>query len=68
MLQHSPMYAYIPVSDIARARKFYEQVLGFKPEKESAGGVVYQFAEHTACFMYPSANAGTSKAARHSGR
>jgi predicted enzyme related to lactoylglutathione lyase len=64
MLQHAPMYAYVPVSDLARARKFYEQVLGFMPQKEVAGGVVYQFADHTACFMYPSANAGTSKASQ----
>lgn len=64
MLQNSPMYAYVPVSDIARARKFYEQVLGFKPKKEVAGGIVYEFAERTACFMYPSANAGTSKASQ----
>jgi predicted enzyme related to lactoylglutathione lyase len=27
MLQKSPMYAYIPVKDVARARKFYEDKL-----------------------------------------
>ncbi len=64
MLQNSPMYAYIPVADVARARQFYEQKLGFKPKAEMAGGVVYEFGEHTACFMYPSANAGTSKASQ----
>ena len=31
MLQKSPMYSYIPVKDVARARKFYEEKLGFKP-------------------------------------
>ena len=30
MLQKSPVYAYIPASDVARARKFYEEKLGFK--------------------------------------
>jgi predicted enzyme related to lactoylglutathione lyase len=64
MLQKSPMYAYIPATDVARARRFYEQKLGFKPKQESAGGVVYEFADRTACFLYPSANAGTSKASQ----
>jgi len=64
MLQKSPMYAYIPATDIARARKFYEQKLGFKPKEEVAGGVVYEFAAHTACFLYPTPNAGTSKASQ----
>src|SRR5205814_8794915 len=64
MLQKSPMYAYIPVADVARARKFYEQKLGFKPKEETAGGVVYEFGEHTACFLYPTPNAGTSKASQ----
>jgi predicted enzyme related to lactoylglutathione lyase len=64
MLQQSPMYAYLPVSDVARARKFYEQKLGFKPKQEVAGGVIYEFGEHTACFLYPTPNAGTSKASQ----
>ena len=64
MLQRSPMYAYLPAKDVARARKFYEQKLGFKPKEESAGGVVYEFAGHTACFLYPTPNAGTSKASQ----
>ena len=64
MLQKSPMYAYIPVADLARARKFYEQTLGFKPKREENGGVVYEFGEHTGCFMYPTPNAGTSKASQ----
>src|SRR6266705_3222702 len=64
MLQLAPLYAYIPASDIARARKFYEQVLGFVPAQELAGGVTYQFADHTACFLYPTPNAGTSRASQ----
>ena len=58
------MYAYIPVKDVTRAREFYENKLGFKPRREVAGGVVYEFGEGTACFMYPSDNAGTSKASQ----
>jgi predicted enzyme related to lactoylglutathione lyase len=64
MLQLAPLCAYIPASDVARARKFYEHVLGFAPAREFAGGVVYQFADRTACFLCPSSNAGTSKASQ----
>ena len=61
MLQQSPMYAYIPAKDLARARQFYEQTLGLKPAREQAGGVVYEFGRQTACFLYPTPNAGTSQ-------
>jgi catechol 2,3-dioxygenase-like lactoylglutathione lyase family enzyme len=64
MLQQSPMYAYLPAKDVARAREFYEKKLGFKPKRETEGGVVYEFGEHTACFLYPTPNAGTSKASQ----
>jgi predicted enzyme related to lactoylglutathione lyase len=64
MLQNSPMYAYLPARDVGRARAFYEQKLGFKPKAETAGGVVYEFADHTACFLYPTPSAGTSKASQ----
>ncbi len=64
MLQESAMYAYIPAKDLARARKFYEQTLGLKPKSERAGGVVYEFAKGTACFMYPTPHAGTSAASQ----
>ena len=64
MLQQSPMYAYIPASDVARAREFYEEKIGFKPTKEVAGGVVYECGGGTACFLYPTPNAGTSKASQ----
>ena len=64
MLQNSPMYAYIPARDVNRARKFYEGKLGLKPKEETAGGVVYEFGSGTACFLYPTENAGTSKASQ----
>ena len=64
MLQNAPMYSYIPAKDINRARKFYEQTLGFKPSREIAGGVVYDFGDHTSGFMYPTPNAGTSQASQ----
>lgn len=64
MLQDSPMYAYIPAQDMARARQFYEGKLGFKPKEEVADGVVYAFGRGTACFLYPTPNAGTSQASQ----
>jgi catechol 2,3-dioxygenase-like lactoylglutathione lyase family enzyme len=63
MLQNSPMYAYLPAKDVARARRFYEEKLGFQP-KEMAGGVSYEFAGGTGCFLYPTPNAGTSAASQ----
>jgi predicted enzyme related to lactoylglutathione lyase len=58
------MYAYIPAKDLARARRFYEEKVGLKPRQEIAGGVAYEFAGGTACFLYPTPNAGTSKASQ----
>jgi catechol 2,3-dioxygenase-like lactoylglutathione lyase family enzyme len=64
MLQDHPMYAYLPATDVDRARRFYEGKLGFAPGAESAGGVTYVFGNGTACFLYPTPNAGTSKASQ----
>ena len=64
MLQNAPMYSYIPAKDVARARRFYEDKVGLKPKQEIAGGVVYEFGKGTACFLYPTQNAGTSKASQ----
>ena len=47
------MHSYIPVTDLARAREFYEQKVGLSPAEARVGGVIYGFGEHTACFMYP---------------
>jgi catechol 2,3-dioxygenase-like lactoylglutathione lyase family enzyme len=64
MLQNAPMYSYIPAKDVARARAFYEEKLGFKPKEVTPGGVTYEFANGTACFLYPTPNAGTSQASQ----
>ena len=64
MLQNSPLYAYIPAQDVARARRFYEDKLGLKAREEVAGGVVYEFGKGTAAFLYPTPNAGTSRASQ----
>jgi len=64
MLQDFPLYAYIPARDVARARRFYEGTVGLRAKQEIAGGVVYEFAGKTACFLYPTPNAGTSRASQ----
>jgi catechol 2,3-dioxygenase-like lactoylglutathione lyase family enzyme len=64
MLQKSPIYAYFPASDLARARRFYEEQLGFEPAAEVGGGVHYAFAGGTGCFLYPTPHAGTSQASQ----
>jgi predicted enzyme related to lactoylglutathione lyase len=64
MLQKSPMYSYIPAKDVGRARRFYEEKLGFTPARELSGGVSYECAGGTACFLYPTPNAGTSAASQ----
>src|SRR5580692_6351784 len=63
MLKNAPIRAYIPASNITRARKFYEEILGLQAKEEYAGGVVYE-CDGTGVFMYPTPNAGTSKASQ----
>ena len=63
MLSSAPIRAYIPVLDVARARKFYEEIIGLRPKLEYAGGVVYECGG-AEVFMYPTPNAGTSKASQ----
>jgi catechol 2,3-dioxygenase-like lactoylglutathione lyase family enzyme len=62
MLTNAPIVPYIPVADVARARKFYEGILGLEPKEEYAGRVIYECGSGSWVFMYPSAGAGTSKA------
>ena len=63
MLTNATIHAYIPVSDLSRARKFYEEKVGLKPKETYAGGVIYECGGATV-FMYPTPNAGTSKASQ----
>jgi catechol 2,3-dioxygenase-like lactoylglutathione lyase family enzyme len=62
MLKDASIIPYIPVADVARARRFYEDKIGLKPKDEYAGGVVYECGNGSWVFMYPSRGAGTSKA------
>jgi len=63
MLSTAPIRAYIPASNISRARKFYEGTLGLKPKEEYAHGVIYECGG-AEVFLYPTSNAGTSKASQ----
>jgi predicted enzyme related to lactoylglutathione lyase len=62
MLKNAPIIPYIPVANVARARKFYEEKIGLEVKEEYAGGIIYQCGKGSRVFMYPSAGAGTSKA------
>lgn len=60
------LHEYVPiptlaVSDLARAREYYEGVLGFAPGPDTAGGVMYA-AGGSSFLVYPSSYAGTNKA------
>ena len=63
MLKDAPIRAYLPASNINRARKFYEELIGLEPKAEYAGGVVYECGG-AEVFMYPTPNAGTSRASQ----
>ena len=63
MLGTAPIRAYIPVSDLQRARKFYEQTLGLETLEQYGGGVIYRCGG-AEVFMYQTPNAGTSKASQ----
>jgi catechol 2,3-dioxygenase-like lactoylglutathione lyase family enzyme len=64
MLSVAPIRASVPVSNLARARKFYEEKLGLTPKEEYPGGagLLYECGIGTTFFMYPSAGAGSSAA------
>jgi predicted enzyme related to lactoylglutathione lyase len=62
MLKDAPIIPYIPVADMVRARKFYEEKVGLVPREEYAGGVIYECGQGSWAFMYRSPGAGTSKA------
>ena len=63
MLKISPIYAYIPASNVTRGRNLYEGTVGLTPSEEYAGGVIYECGG-AEVFLYPTSNAGTSKASQ----
>jgi len=62
-LSDCSVQALLAVSDLERARRFYEQQLGLVLGEEEEQGVRYPCAQGTGIFVYLSPdNAGTSKA------
>jgi predicted enzyme related to lactoylglutathione lyase len=62
MLGDSAIMPTIPVSDMKRAKDFYEQKLGLEPSDKDGDGTTYQCGDGTALMIYESAGAGTSQA------
>jgi catechol 2,3-dioxygenase-like lactoylglutathione lyase family enzyme len=62
MLNDAQAGATLAVTDIERARAFYEGTLGFSVAQESEGGILFQAGQGSAFFVYPSSFAGTNKA------
>mgnify|MGYP001793244633 CR=1 FL=1 len=58
MLANRRAYATIPASDIARAKRWYEEKLGLKPAAEASWGLNYRLADGTGFGLYPTENAG----------
>jgi catechol 2,3-dioxygenase-like lactoylglutathione lyase family enzyme len=54
MLNTSDTYTTIPVSDLGRARRFYDTTLGLTPVLVTEGGIMYRTGA-TQFFVYPSA-------------
>jgi predicted enzyme related to lactoylglutathione lyase len=63
MLSDFAISPTLPVSDLARARQFYEEVLGFQPSEvlEEMGQVTYR-SDGTSFFIYATGSAGTNQA------
>ena len=61
MLEDKAVAATLAVSDLSRARQFYEQTLGLQPVQEDDGAVVYR-AGPSFVVVYPSEYAGTNQA------
>jgi len=52
----------VPVSDMARAREFYEGKLGLEPGEQNDEMATYECGEGTGLFVYVSEHAGSNKA------
>ena len=61
MLRDKDAGAALAVSDLHRARDFYENTLGLAPVQEQPGGILYK-SGNSVVLVYPSEYAGTNKA------
>ena len=60
MLANLEIHATIPASDLARAKQFYAEQLGFTSARETPGGLIYQCRDSW-FLLYPSRGAGTAQ-------
>jgi catechol 2,3-dioxygenase-like lactoylglutathione lyase family enzyme len=60
MLSNYPLYPTLPAADLDRARRFYEQTLGFTPANEDPEGILYE-SGGSRFLLYPSQFAGTGQ-------
>jgi catechol 2,3-dioxygenase-like lactoylglutathione lyase family enzyme len=60
MLKGYDSATMIPVKDLEKTRRFYEDVLGFSVDVEDPAGIRYQ-SGGTAFFLYPTEFAGTAQ-------
>ena len=61
MLAQFPIHATVAATYLERARRWYEEKLGLKPEREDPGGAWYQFAADTWLYLYGTTSGGTAK-------
>lgn len=54
MLQGGHAYAKLPASDLARARRFYVDTLGFRPTAEGPGFLRFQCADESSFLVFAS--------------
>ncbi len=54
MLSSAHCNAVLPAADLDRARRFYEETLGFIPSDVQPGGVFYNTAGSTRFLVFPS--------------
>ena len=64
MLQNSPLYAYIPAKDVARARHSTRTSSASSRSEEWRAAWCTSSARAPPCFLYPTPNAGTSRASQ----
>lgn len=64
MLKDHPIVPYLPATDVARARRFYEGKVGLVPREEGGGDIAYECGSGSWIFLYESAGAGTSEASQ----
>jgi predicted enzyme related to lactoylglutathione lyase len=62
MLSDKRSATMLPASDIERAKAWYADTLGMKPEFEDPTGVQYKTGDGTEFWVYPSEFAGTNQA------